>query len=199
MEHDENRIRIASLAGQESLRKAIAEIFVDAYFPQLSFFTKDKDRLSNAFLNSFILDRFFGAFADGELVGIFALTDESGRCFKLVKSDFVANIGFLKTSLVFAGLRNEFEHQLRLRSKGFNIEAVAVKSDRRGKGIATSMMRYAMEHNDYLELDVADTNLPAIKIYEKLGFTVFKEVPVKYLKRIVGYGKRLYMSYAVSI
>jgi ribosomal protein S18 acetylase RimI-like enzyme len=199
MERGENGIRITSLAGQESLRKAVADVFVDAYFPQLSFFTKDKDRLSNAFLNSFLLERFYGAFSDGELVGIFALTDETGRCFKLVKSDLVDNIGFLKANLVFGGLKKEFEHPIRLRSKGFNIEAVAVRSDQRGKGIATSMMRFAQEHADYLELDVADTNLPAIKIYEKLGFKVFKEVPVKHFKRIVGYGKRLYMSYPARI
>jgi hypothetical protein len=49
--------------------------------------------------------RFYGAFADRELVGIFALTDEKGRCFKLVTSDLVANLGFLKANIAFGGLR----------------------------------------------------------------------------------------------
>ncbi len=187
------RVKVQKLQSSNEIRKAASEIFVDAYYKNLSYFSKNKEVLSKAFYKSFLLEHFFGAFINNELVGIFALSDEKERCFKIIKEDFIKNFGLIKGYLAYLGMKNELEHPIKLQKKGSFVEAVAVRVEKQGHGVGNSMMQYAIENNEYLELDVVDTNIGAIKLYEKLGFKIFKEVPEKYFKKAKGFNKRLYM------
>ncbi|MBQ9334044.1 MAG: ribosomal protein S18-alanine N-acetyltransferase [Lachnospiraceae bacterium] len=56
-----------------------------------------------------------------------------------------------------------------------DIMNVAVNRDYRGRGIATGLIRYAMERNEEMgirdfTLEVRVSNAPAIRVYEKCGF-----------------------------
>ena len=188
-------VKVQKLQTNNETRKTVSEIFVDACYKNLSYFSKDKEVLSKAFYKTFLLERFYGAFINNELVGIFALTDEKERCFKIIKKDFIKNFGFIKGSFGYLGMKKELEHPIKLKAKGYFIEAVAVKVEKQGHGVGKAMMKHAIENNEYLELDVVDTNTSAIKLYEKLGFKTFKEVPEKHFKKAKGFNKRLYMFY----
>jgi ribosomal protein S18 acetylase RimI-like enzyme len=188
-------IKVQKLQENDDIRKSVSDIFIDAYYKQLSYISKEKAKLSNAFYNSFLIEHFYGAFVNDELVGIFALSDSNERSFKVIRHDFIKNLGFIKGYLAFIAIKKELEQPVYLREKGYFIEAVATKVRYQRQGIGKKMIQYAIENNEYLELYVEDTNIPAIKLYEKSGFKKYKEVPEKYFKKEKGFNKKLYMYY----
>jgi ribosomal protein S18 acetylase RimI-like enzyme len=188
-------IKVQKLQENDDIRKSVSDIFIEAYYKQLSSISKEKAKLSNAFYNSFLIEHFYGAFVKDELVGIFALSDSNERSFKVARHDFIKNFGFIKGSLAFIAIKKELEQPVYLREKGYFIEAVATKVRYQRQGIGKKMIQYAIENNEYLELYVEDTNIPAIELYKESGFKKFKEVPEKYFKKAKGFNKKLYMYY----
>ena len=188
-------IEIRKLEDNEKTRNAATTVFVDAYYKDLCVFSRDREVLHNAFKNSFLLDHFYGAFVDGEIAGIYALTDERERCIRIVKKDFVASFGWIKGSLFALPMKSEFEHPITLQQEGSFIEAVAVAEKFQGQGIGKAMMQHAITVSPYLELDVTDANVRAKRLYEKIGFTTFREVPEKHFTKAKGFTKRFYMHY----
>jgi ribosomal protein S18 acetylase RimI-like enzyme len=178
----------------ENDRHSITSIFVEAYYNQLQQLDKDSSKLEKMFYNTFLIDHFIGAFIDNELVGFFALTDESERCLRINKKDVFNVIKGLRGYFAYKALKREFEHRIKLKESGYNIESVATSKKHQGKGIATKLMNYAIENSEYLELDVLDKNKRAYEIYKRIGFKVFKEKSVfPVFRKIIGYNKRIFM------
>ncbi len=190
-----HNIDVRKLQDTEETRSAATDIFVDAYYKDLCAFSKDRKKLHNAFKNSFLLDHFYGAYMEDELAGIYALTNEKERCIRIVKKDFIASFGWIKGSLFAMPMKSEFEHPITLQQEGSFIEAVAVAEKFQGQGIGKAMMQHAITVSPYLDLDVTDANVRAKRLYEKIGFTTFREVPEKYFKKAKGFTKRYYMHY----
>ena len=178
----------------EGDRDAVAAIFVEAYYNQLRGLDPDRAGLEAMFRGAFLLDHFTGAFDGDELVGFFALSTEAERSVAVRKDDVYARMRGVKRWFACAALRKEFGHPVRLREPGYYLECVAVKPSRQGRGLATGLMRHAIENYDYLELDVLDTNPRAIAIYERLGFVTFRETTISpALKKLYGYERRIFM------
>jgi len=197
---DEFHLEIKHLANAGSdVRKELTNIFIDAYYSSLHSISKDHAQLNRLFYEAFLLDHFYGTFIGNELVGFFALTDSKERCFRFNKRIFIGEFGYLKGTILYNILKKELEHRIELQETGYNIESVAMKKEFQGEGIGKKMMEYAIEKNSYLELDVVDTNTNAFELYKKLGFTVFKEKPVKGFKSLVGYNKKIFMKYKKSL
>ena len=193
---DELHLEIKHLGNASSdIRKEVTNIFVEAYYSSLRSISKDFAQLNRLFYEAFLLDHFYGAFIGNELVGFFALTDSKERSFRFNKRTFIGEFGYLKGTILYNILKKELEHEIELQETGYNIESVATKKEFQGKGIGKKMMEYAIENNNYLELDVVDTNVNAFKLYKKLGFTIFKEKPVKGFKTLVEYNKKIFMKY----
>jgi len=184
---------IKPIENTERNRDEVSRIFVAAYYEQLSQVSKDKETLTAILRNSFLLGHFYGAYESSELAGIFALSDENERCFRLDRKDFTKALGAVKGRIIYRTMKKEFEHPLAMGKKGKYIEAVATDISRQGKGIATRMMEFAMEHYPYLELDVTDTNLRAYNLYKRLGFVEYKTVPARFFKKLAGYNKKIFM------
>ncbi len=55
------------------------------------------------------------------------------------------------------------------------LDSLAVRADYRGKGIATKLMKAAFDPQKSIYLEVRKSNLPAISLYKKLGFTEYAE------------------------
>ncbi|MCD7772117.1 MAG: ribosomal protein S18-alanine N-acetyltransferase [Oscillospiraceae bacterium] len=55
------------------------------------------------------------------------------------------------------------------------LDSLAVRADYRGQGIATSLMKEAFDEEKTVYLEVRKSNLPAIGLYKKLGFTQYAE------------------------
>jgi ribosomal protein S18 acetylase RimI-like enzyme len=73
------------------------------------------------------------------------------------------------------------------------IEMLGVSPDRRGQGLAKRLMTHAevvaqAENVHSLTLNVVRDNIPAITLYQKLGFEITREYRSRALKWITGHG-----------
>ncbi len=53
------------------------------------------------------------------------------------------------------------------------LDSLAVRGGQRGKGVATALMKAAFDTEKSVYLEVRQSNLPAISLYKKLGFTEY--------------------------
>lgn len=180
---------------QPSVKRKISEVFVDGYSKELAFFSKSESRLVDAFEHMFIVDAFYVAMIDGEIVGITACTNDKMRPIDPKSQELISHLGYVKGSIA------HFSFQRIFQKPGFvmgdrmgYIEFVATAKNHRGKGVATAMMNYLFRLPSFDEyvLEVADTNENAVKLYERLGFKEFKRIRVKWSK-ISGVNERIYM------
>jgi ribosomal protein S18 acetylase RimI-like enzyme len=188
-------IEIKKMSGSNGITKNdVAGVFVEGYYNLLSSLCKDKNKLINAFENAVNENVFYIALDGDKPVGITACANNKGRALHLDKNNLKKNLGFIKGSMAYSFMKNEFNTPLAYPTNTAYIECVATIPEARGKGVATEMMKYILNEQLYDEyiLEVADTNHTAKKIYEKLGFKEFERKKEKFAK-IKGVNYRIYM------
>lgn len=191
-------IKKANLLGDHA-RKKISDIFVDGFIQWLKFFSQDREKLSRAFAHMFLLDAFYVAVVDGEIAGIAACTDGQTPSVRLKPRELRRYLGLPRGIIAGMILKNQFENHpypFALAPDWGSVEFVATAEKYRGKGVASAIMNYIFEDTPYSSyvLEVADTNLPAVKLYEKLGYREFTRVAQKHSKQS-GVNHLVYMKY----
>ncbi|MBD2862347.1 GNAT family N-acetyltransferase [Paenibacillus oceani] len=172
------------------VRRGIAEIFAEGFTQWLGFFSKDPNKIAEAFAHIFVLDQFYVALHKGQVVGMAACTDGTSLSVKLDNKELRKHLGFYKGTMAGIFLKKEFETSFvyPLHESG-SIEFVGTAVEFRGQGVASQLIRHILEHTPYkvyLIEEVADTNIPAMKLYQKLGFEEYKrkQIPMKRAKNI---------------
>lgn len=171
------------------VRKQMAEIFAEGFTQWLGYFSKDKNVIAKAFAHMFILDQFYVAIANGEIAGVTACTDGKTFSVRLNKKELRKHLGFFKGSMAGIFLKREFEAPYEnFPSNTRSIEFVGTAPKFRGQGVASQIIEHIIEntpYNDYVIDEVADTNIPAMRLYEKLGFEEYrrKSMPEKIAKK----------------
>lgn len=164
------------------VRKQMAEIFAEGFTQWLGYFSKDKNTISKAFAHMFVLDQFYVAIANGKVAGMTACTDGKTLSVRLNKKSLRKHLGIFKGSLAVIFLKKEFEAPFENSPPNTgSIEFVGTAPEFRGQGAASQIIKYILEntpYNDYVIEEVADTNTPAMKLYEKLGFEEYKRKPI---------------------
>ncbi|MCM3782310.1 GNAT family N-acetyltransferase [Neobacillus mesonae] len=172
------------------VREGISKIFAEGFTQWLGFFSKDPLKISAAFAHMFTLDQFYVALYNGQVVGMAACTDGTSLSVKLNKKELRKHLGFYKGTLASIFLKKEFETPFSQPLNGAgSIEFVGTADEFRGRGVASHLILYILEHTShdtYLIEEVADTNIPAMKLYSKLGFKEYKRklFPIKLAKKI---------------
>jgi ribosomal protein S18 acetylase RimI-like enzyme len=185
----------------DSVREKISEIFVGGFGKDLRFFSKDDNILIKAFSHIFVLDVFYVAIIDNEIAGIMACTDMKTFCIKHDKQVFIKQFGLIKGIIANILFKNYFmkypKYPIKTNERTASIEFVATSEKYRGKGVASEIMNYLHSFPEYDEyiLEVADTNMPAVKLYEKMGY---KEVYRKKQRfsKYIGINYLIYMKYS---
>lgn len=171
-------------------------VFVEGFYEPLRYFSDDKTLLVEALKHSFVKERFFAAVDGGRVLGILAYSDNRGRAHRLNRSALISAFGPVKGRLAYFMMGREFHKPLELKDDNqVYIESVATAPEARGKGIATALMNdlfARLPFGAYI-LEVADTNTAAVRLYRKLGFTVFRRKKQRWLRKRVGFNERLYM------
>lgn len=168
----------------DAVRPQMSEIFVDGFYQWLCYFTKDKQKLARAMRHIFNLDVFYLAIDDdGDVLGMAACHAEGPPTVRLEGAEFRKHLGFFRGGFAYWILKKEFvdkQYPCPVAGMGL-VEFVAVSARHRGQGVATRMLGdiFAATHNREYLLEVADTNAPAVKTYEKLGFRECMRVPQK--------------------
>lgn len=179
----------ADLADSD-VRRGISEIFAEGFTQWLVFFSKDPNRIAAAFAHMFVLDQFYVALYQGQVVGMAACTDGATLSVKLDKKELRKYLGNFKGTLAGIFLKKEFERIVDPALSGTgSIEFVGTSAEFRGQGVASQLIRHILEHTPYetyLIEEVADTNTAAMKLYNKLGFKEYrrKQLPAKVAKKI---------------
>ena len=184
----------------DDIREKISEIFVDAYGENLKFFSKDTNKLKKAFSHIFVLEYFYVAVIDNEIAGMAVCIDKEHFCIKQNGKILRRHLGIIIGSfanILFKYYFNKYpkyHKETGIDEKTASIEFVATNSKYRKRGVASSILNHILrfpEYHDYL-LEVADTNIYALRLYEKLGF---KEVYRKkqMFGKYIGINYLLYM------
>ncbi len=191
-------IRIRKMADYDrDVYNEVASVFVDAYYKDLHNLTKNKEKLKNAFKNTFCPDIFFLAELEGKIVGMLACANNLKRAMHIEKASMKKHLGFIVGTLAYYFLRNQFNAPLTYPDETGYIECVATIEKARGKGVGTALLQHVMHELPYrqLILEVVDTNQTAYQLYKKVGFSELQRKPVKYPK-LKGFREKIYMSWS---
>ena len=166
-----------------NIREQISFIFAEGFSKWLTYFSKEEEILARAFAHMFILNQFYIALDGSKVVGFAACTDCNTQSVKLDCKELRKHLGFFKGIIASIVLKKEFTTSFdEKQTNSGSIEFVGTSSEYRGKGIASMIIKYILENtpfNTYFIQEVADTNIPAMSLYKKLGFIEYrsKQVP----------------------
>jgi ribosomal protein S18 acetylase RimI-like enzyme len=170
----------------EIIRPNVSAIFTDGFYQWLRFFSKDKNRLARAFAHIFNFNVFWVTVDEqNNVLGIAACSDCMIPSVQLCKKEFRKHLGLLRGSIAFSVLKKEFEEKqypFPISEDMGMVEFVATASEHRGKGVAETTLRHIFSTTPFTQyaLEVADTNIKAVRLYEKLGFSEFMRVVEKH-------------------
>lgn len=178
----------------EDVSREVAAVFVDGYERELAFLSNNREKLIAAFQKMIRPDVFYVAALDGEIVGILACSHNQCRALAFDQAILRQSFGYVKGSIAYYLMKNEFLAPLPYYDDTGYIECVATKVKARGRGISTALMRYVLatgHYNRYV-LEVTDANEVAQHIYRKFGFTEFNRKKERFAK-LKGFEYRIYM------
>ena len=189
----EYRIRKAESGDRHQIARTIAYSFEKDF----SGIAKDMERFAKVLESGVDVNRFIVAEQDDKMVGIIACADCAGRVVTPSRKDCRKHLGFIRGSIAFMVLKEEFLQPLTYPPTTGCIDIVGVLKESRGKGIAKALLKEAIDMNPkYTEfvLNVTDINTSAIKLYEGFGFVEYERVPYRFAKQ-AGFKAKIYMKY----
>ncbi|MFD2505014.1 GNAT family N-acetyltransferase [Paenibacillus septentrionalis] len=156
----------------------MAEIFADCFSQWLTYFSKDRDVIVRAFAHMFVLDQFYVALAGDRVAAFGACTDCHSFSLQLQSAPLRRHLGWYKGSMAALILKREFQKPfVNPPAETGSVEFIGTALSFRGQGAASAVIRHMLEnlpYRNYLIEEVADTNIQAIRLYEKLGFSEYK-------------------------
>lgn len=175
----------------EGYRRAIAGVFVDGFGADLSYFSKDPDTLTDALAHMLVLDLFHVGLVGGQPAGIVACSDGRRLSVRHDARELRRHLGLVKGTVADVVFRREFQQTLPYAREGLaSLEFVATAAPFRGRGVATAIIQHLLalpQYDEYVLETISDVNTPALRLYEKLGFTEFKRKKVRHT-RLTGIG-----------
>jgi ribosomal protein S18 acetylase RimI-like enzyme len=171
----------------EEYRRRITEVYVRSFAEDFVAFSRDTGRLADAFEHMLLLDRFYIALVDGEPAGLASLTEGDQTLFAPQWREIRRQLGLARGLLCYIVVRNWFMRPYDGARPGLaEIGFVATEPAYQGRGVATALLRHLLslpEYREYVLEDIKDTNAPALGLYAKLGFTVYKRRKVRFARR----------------
>ena len=168
---------------------------MDGFYEHLSYFSKNREKLTKALAHSFELSQFFIAVKDDIVMAMAACNETKLPSIRLEKRQLSAHLGFIRGRLAYVALNKYMlnqPHPFQMRARTGSIEFVACAADYRGQGITHNLLSTIIDVTnceDYV-LEVMDSNKPAINLYKKLGF---EEVNRKPAPKFSGFEFFVYM------
>ncbi|RJX37946.1 GNAT family N-acetyltransferase [Paenibacillus pinisoli] len=160
------------------VRPQMADIFADGFTQWLGFFSKDKRQIARAFAHIFVESQFYLAMSGDKVAAMAACTDGTELSVRLSGKQLIKHLGLYKGMLAVLFLKREFQVPFHNPDgTKISLEFVGTALEYRGQGAASQVIKHILEYKAYKEClieEVADTNIPAIRLYEKLGFQEYK-------------------------
>ena len=162
----------------EDYRRRITEVYVRSFAEDFVAFSRDTEKLADAFEHMLLLDRFYVALVDGEPAGIASLTEGDQVLFAPRWREILRHLGPVRGLLCSVVVRMWFMGPYEGARPGLaEIGFVATEPAYQGRGVATALLRSLLAlpaYREYVLEDIKDTNVAALSVYTKLGFTVYR-------------------------
>ncbi|SHE40414.1 Acetyltransferase (GNAT) family protein [Seinonella peptonophila] len=178
----------------EQFVEQTAQVFVESYPEMFSLISKDQPTLVRTLMHSFGKDHFYIAMLDNQVLGLIGYSTNKQRAHSFDLNIFKQELGSIKGWICYKLLSSEFQKPLLIEDNQCNFESIATSPSARGKGVATTLIRHLMDNLEFDEaiLEVVDNNTNAIRLYEKLGFSIFEKKKQRFSK-LAGFNERFYM------
>lgn len=177
----------------------IGTVFVDGFGEYLHYFAKDRATLATALTHALVPALFHVALVDGRPAAIAACTDGGQLSFRHDARILRRELGIVRGTMADQVFRRVFQKPWTTTVDGTaSIEFVATSTEFRGRGVATALLTHLLalpEYHTYVLEEVADTNAPAIALYEKFGFREFTRKKVRHAGRT---GINYYLSFRLE-
>lgn len=172
----------------ERYRRRITEVYVRSFAEDFVAFSRDTDRLAAAFEHMLLLERFYVVLVDGEPAGLASFTEGEQELFAPRLREILRHLGPVRGLIGYVVIRSWFMGASDGARPGLSeIGFVATEPAYQGRGVATALLRHLLAlpgHREYVLEDIKDTNAPALGLYAKLGFTVYKRQRVRFARRV---------------
>jgi ribosomal protein S18 acetylase RimI-like enzyme len=174
---DDIKIVNLSESGNEYKEKAV-RLFVDAFYNMYTSISKDKKVLNDFFLSSLDFSLVYIAILDNNVTGFMGIANNKKRTMHFDKIKCVELFGKLKGVIIHKQMKALLEKPNVKNDTDICIDYIATDESYRGKGIASKLIEYACNGLGYKEcyLEVLSSNVAAKRLYEHMGFVVYKKV-----------------------
>ena len=172
-------------------RYEVAQFIIEQFNDLFSGICKDKEKLISLFEQALVVEQCFVAIDKNRIIGLITISNSKRSSVVISRQKVQQILGWIRGGMFYL---NVMKGPLVLKPNDIYISTLAVHKGYRRKGIATQLLNYVMNEsprNQYL-LEVIDVNEGAIKLYESLGFKVFKRSKQRFAKQ-AGFNERLYM------
>ena len=171
------------------LVSSAAELFLSALADKFVPILGDGLKATRLIESSIAISSCFSASEDNILLGVLAVQTKNQNFLNFSFKEIRTHYGFWGAIVKGVAL-HILQHKTK--AKELYVEGAAVVDFARGKGVGTRLFEELMsfaQTQDFkrITLEVIDTNQRALRLYERLGFTVKKRSKIWPVNKIIGW------------
>lgn len=157
-------------------KEQAVEIFLEG-FGHMMTFSKDKNTLKKLFFDIFNPSLFLCYVEQGQVLGIMGIATNEVRPLKFDSHVCVNYFGKIKGKILSKQMNAIFQAPIVKGDKDLYIDVLATAGKARGKGVATTLLKYAFDFKEFdnYYIEVFSKNENAVRLYKKMGFSIYKE------------------------
>jgi len=157
-------------------KEQAVEIFLEG-FGHMMTFSKDKNKLKKLFFNILNPTLFKCYVEQGQVLGIMGLATNKVRTVKFDCDVCIHLFGKMKGKILSKQMNAIFQAPVVKEDRDLYIDVLATAGKARGKGIATTLLKYAFDFKEFdnCYIEVFSNNENALRLYKKVGFSIYKK------------------------
>lgn len=171
---------------KEYQKEQAVAIFLEG-FGHMMTFSKDRNVLKKLFLD-IMNPHLFKCFVEKEQVlGIMGIATNKVRPLKFDPEVCIKHFGKMKGSIISKQMNGIFQAPVVKEDKELYIDVLATAGSARGKGVATTLLKYAFDMEEFEDcyIEVFSNNENALRLYKNVGFSVYKEQKYSIMRFVV--------------
>ncbi|WP_270815665.1 GNAT family N-acetyltransferase [Hungatella effluvii] len=149
-----------------------AALLVDSFYSMFKGITKERELLQRLFTPCMQLDLIYVLLKEDRVAGLIAVSDSRRRAIVMKEETCVSVFGPVKGKIFAWQLGKMLSIPAVKGDRSGYVDFIATSPEYRRKGVGGQLLTFAESGLDFdeLYLDVLKDNLPAVSLYEKMGY-----------------------------
>lgn len=149
-----------------------AALLVDSFYSMFKGITKERELLQKLFTPCMQLDLIYVLLKEDRVAGLIAVSDSRRRAIVMKEETCVSVFGPVKGKILAWQLGKMLSIPAVKGDRSGYVDFIATSPEYRRKGVGGQLLTFAESGLDFdeLYLDVLKDNLPAVSLYEKMGY-----------------------------